>query len=197
MRSASSSSTAAGEIRFLREGRSEFMRQPVRGEVGGRKRHGRELAVAGRVELDRQAFAFRVDTVFHRGLLARRGYTSRTPLLTALYMGTRVGDKHLCVAVKVVDNDAFILTAYLVRQPAGGKQLWPNTRTDTKENTHEKNTRIVRRSRRCAVCASRGYRGRQREGDHGVRGMPRRQRPERERHHSQSRRAARGLPRGA
>src|SRR5439155_4945907 len=51
---------------------------------------------------------------FIASLLARRGYTSRTPLLTALYMGTRVGDKHLCVAVKVVDNDAFILTAYLV-----------------------------------------------------------------------------------
>ena len=41
------------------------------------------------------------------------------------YMGTRVGDKHLCVAVKVVDNDAFVLTAYLVRQLAGGRQVWP------------------------------------------------------------------------
>ena len=44
-----------------------------------------------------------------------------------LYMGTRVGDKHLCVAVKVADNDAFILTAYLVRQLAGGRQLWPKS----------------------------------------------------------------------
>ena len=43
------------------------------------------------------------------------------------YLGTRVGDKHLCVAVKVADNDAFILTAYLVRQPAGGRQLWPRS----------------------------------------------------------------------
>jgi len=42
-----------------------------------------------------------------------------------LYLGTPVGDKHLCVAVKVADNDAFVLTAYLVRQPAGGRQLWP------------------------------------------------------------------------
>ena len=41
------------------------------------------------------------------------------------YIGTRVGDKHLCVAVKVADNDAFVLTAYLVRQLAGGRQLWP------------------------------------------------------------------------
>ena len=44
-----------------------------------------------------------------------------------LYLGTQVGDKHLCVAVKVADNDAFMLTAYLVRQPAGGKQLWPKS----------------------------------------------------------------------
>ena len=26
---------------------------------------------------------------------------------------------------RIGDNDAFILTAYLVRQPAGGRQLWP------------------------------------------------------------------------
>ncbi|MBI3372327.1 MAG: hypothetical protein HY017_11305 [Betaproteobacteria bacterium] len=43
------------------------------------------------------------------------------------YLATRVGDKHLCVVVKVADNDAFILTAYLMRQPAGGRQLWPRS----------------------------------------------------------------------
>lgn len=41
------------------------------------------------------------------------------------YVATRVGDKHLCVVVKMADNDAFILTAYLMTKPAGGKQLWP------------------------------------------------------------------------
>src|SRR6267154_2562192 len=65
------------------------------------------------------------------------------------------------------------------------------------EKTHEKNARIVHRSGRCAVCTSRRYRGRQGQGRHRLRGMPRRQRPERERHHSQPRRAARRLPRGA
>ena len=44
-----------------------------------------------------------------------------------LYLGSRVGDKHLCVVVKVADNDAFILTAYLVTRPTGGKQLWPKS----------------------------------------------------------------------
>jgi hypothetical protein len=43
------------------------------------------------------------------------------------YLGTRVGDKHLCVVVKMAQNDAFVLTAYLVGKPAGGKQLWPKS----------------------------------------------------------------------
>lgn len=43
------------------------------------------------------------------------------------YVGTRVGDKHLCVAVKLEQNDAFVLTAYLMSRPAGGKQLWPRS----------------------------------------------------------------------
>jgi hypothetical protein len=29
------------------------------------------------------------------------------------YVGTRVGDKYLCVVVKIVAEDAFVLTAYL------------------------------------------------------------------------------------
>jgi len=42
-----------------------------------------------------------------------------------MYVATRVGDKHLCVVVKMADNDAFVLTAYLMAKPAGGRQLWP------------------------------------------------------------------------
>lgn len=42
-----------------------------------------------------------------------------------MYVATRVGDKHLCVVVKMADNDAFVLTAYLMTRPAGGRQLWP------------------------------------------------------------------------
>ena len=41
------------------------------------------------------------------------------------YLGTRVGDKHLCVVVKMAQNDAFVLTAYLVGKPSGGTQIWP------------------------------------------------------------------------
>ena len=44
------------------------------------------------------------------------------------YLGTLVGDKHLCVVAKIAQNDAFVLTAYLVSKPAGGRQLWPKSR---------------------------------------------------------------------
>lgn len=44
-----------------------------------------------------------------------------------MYAATKVGDKHLCVVVKVADNDAFVLTAYLMSRPAGGRQLWPKS----------------------------------------------------------------------
>lgn len=42
-----------------------------------------------------------------------------------IYVATKVGDKHLCVVVKLADNGAFVLTAYLMSKPAGGRQLWP------------------------------------------------------------------------
>ena len=42
-----------------------------------------------------------------------------------MYVATKVGDKHLCVVVKLTDNDTFVLTAYLMSRPAGGRQLWP------------------------------------------------------------------------
>jgi hypothetical protein len=42
------------------------------------------------------------------------------------YMGTRVGDKFLCVVVKVVDTDAFVLTAYLTDKIKKGVRVWPS-----------------------------------------------------------------------
>ena len=38
---------------------------------------------------------------------------------------TLVGDKWLCVVVKYLANDAFVLTAYLTDQPQAGEVLWP------------------------------------------------------------------------
>lgn len=52
---------------------------------------------------------------------------ARSRLYYRFYMGTVVGDKHLCVVVKVTDNDAFVLTAYLTARPTEGKLLWPRS----------------------------------------------------------------------
>lgn len=43
------------------------------------------------------------------------------------YLGTRVGDKYLCVVVKVLPADAFVLTAYLTDKVKTGVQLWPTS----------------------------------------------------------------------
>ena len=43
------------------------------------------------------------------------------------YMGTMVGDKFLCVMVKVSEDDAFVLTAYLTDKVKKGVQLWPRS----------------------------------------------------------------------
>ena len=42
------------------------------------------------------------------------------------YMGTRVGDKFLCVVVKVLETDAFVLTAYLTDKIKKGVRIWPS-----------------------------------------------------------------------
>ncbi len=40
------------------------------------------------------------------------------------YSGTPMGDKFVCVVVKVRPGDAFILTAYLTDKPKKGTVLW-------------------------------------------------------------------------
>ena len=40
------------------------------------------------------------------------------------YSGTLVGDKFVCVVVKVKPDDAFVLTAYLTDKPKKETVLW-------------------------------------------------------------------------
>jgi hypothetical protein len=42
------------------------------------------------------------------------------------YIGTRVGDKWLCVVVKYDPNDAFVVAGYLTDRMQRGAQLWPS-----------------------------------------------------------------------
>ena len=40
------------------------------------------------------------------------------------YIGTKVGDKYLCVVVKMIKQDAFVLTAYLTDSIKKGDIIW-------------------------------------------------------------------------
>ncbi|MGA2231588.1 MAG: DUF4258 domain-containing protein [Tepidisphaeraceae bacterium] len=46
-------------------------------------------------------------------------------LFYEFYARTSVGGKWLCVVVKYLENDAFIVTAYLTDKPKAGEDLWP------------------------------------------------------------------------
>jgi hypothetical protein len=43
------------------------------------------------------------------------------------YVGTMVGDKYVCVVVKIVEQDAFVLTAYLTDKVKKGNRIWPRS----------------------------------------------------------------------
>jgi len=48
-------------------------------------------------------------------------------LFYAYYPGTIVGVKWLCVVVKYLLSDAFVVTAYLTDKPKSGATLWPTS----------------------------------------------------------------------
>jgi len=53
---------------------------------------------------------------------------SRSDVTAALYYRfytqTRIGDKWLCVVVKFLINDAFVVTSYFTDKPKQGENLW-------------------------------------------------------------------------
>ena len=54
-------------------------------------------------------------------------FDSDIRLYYRFYRGTVVGDKYLCVVVKITADDAFVLTAYLTDRVKRGWRLWPET----------------------------------------------------------------------
>lgn len=58
----------------------------------------------------------------------RRSNSDHTVHLYYRYhRNTAVGDKWLCVVVKYLENDAFIITAYLTDKMKAGEELCPKT----------------------------------------------------------------------
>ena len=91
-----------------------------------------------RVRLTNERLAHILEHPEMRGMESKIGETLATPqrvlqslsdrrarLYYRFYIGTRVGNKHLCVIVKVLNGDAFVVTAYLTDKVKKGRQLWP------------------------------------------------------------------------
>ena len=60
------------------------------------------------------------------GLVMASASDESVSLYYCLLPRTRVGVKWLCVPVKFLEDDAFILTAYLTDKPKKGNQTWPD-----------------------------------------------------------------------
>ena len=64
--------------------------------------------------------------VLRQPQLVRRSISDATVrLFYDFYAQTVLGGRWLCVVVKYVQNDAFVVTAYLTDKPKAGEDLWP------------------------------------------------------------------------
>lgn len=67
-----------------------------------------------------------IERVLLQPQLVRRSRSDEAVrLFYEFYAQTIVGGKWLCVVVKYVQNDAFVVTAYLTDKPKAGEDLWP------------------------------------------------------------------------
>ena len=91
-----------------------------------------------RVRLTEERLAHMLEHPEMQGMEARIAETLSAPervveslsdvqarLYYRFYIATRIGNKYLCVVVKVIDADAFVVTAYLTDKVKKGRQLWP------------------------------------------------------------------------
>jgi len=64
------------------------------------------------------------DTLAQPEVVIQSLVDAKAHLYHRFYVGTRVGDKHLCVVVKIEENDAFVVTAYLTDHIRKGAVVW-------------------------------------------------------------------------
>ena len=65
------------------------------------------------------------ETLLHPERVVQSFSDPQAHLYYRFYFRTIVGNKFLCVVVKTLDNDAFVLTAYLTDRIKKGVALWP------------------------------------------------------------------------
>ncbi len=66
------------------------------------------------------------DTILNPETVVQSRSDPEAHLYYRHYVGTVIGDKFLCVVVKVAGADAFIVTAYLTDRVKKGVQIWPS-----------------------------------------------------------------------
>ncbi len=67
-----------------------------------------------------------IERALRQPQLVRRSNSDTTVRLYYEFCAqTLVGGKWLCVVVKYVEEDAFVVTAYLTDTPKAGEDLWP------------------------------------------------------------------------
>lgn len=67
-----------------------------------------------------------IERVLREPQLVRHSRSDKAVrLFYEFYAKTIVGGKWLCVVVKYMENDAFVVTAYLTDKPKAGEDLWP------------------------------------------------------------------------
>lgn len=64
-------------------------------------------------------------TLCHPQFVRRSLTDSSVHLYYEYYAQTQVGGKCLCIAVKYVQHDAFVVTAYVTDKPKVGENIWP------------------------------------------------------------------------
>ncbi|MBE9064690.1 hypothetical protein [cf. Phormidesmis sp. LEGE 11477] len=67
-----------------------------------------------------------IETIKHPNLVRKSKSDDAINLLYRFYNQTTVGDKWLCVVVKYLPTDAFIITAYFTDKPKKGVDVWPS-----------------------------------------------------------------------
>jgi hypothetical protein len=67
-----------------------------------------------------------IERVLRQPQLVRRSRSDEAVrLFYEFYAQTIVNGKWLCVVVKYLEGDAFVVTAYLTDKPKAGEDLWP------------------------------------------------------------------------
>jgi hypothetical protein len=76
--------------------------------------------------VEMKGMAAEIERVLREPQLVRRSRTDEAVrLFYEFYAQTIVGGKWLCVVVKYMENDAFVVTACLTDKPKAGEDLWP------------------------------------------------------------------------